>query len=281
MQSRIRLAAHSFLWTGHFTQADAIFAEAASCGYEGVELAVADLDCVDWQSVSRAQARHGLEVVLCAAQPSGRTLASHNEGVRAKAVAHVQAALEQAQALGGTILTGPLLYPVGTFTGAAPTDEERTLLQDSLKRIAELAERMDMRVALEPLNRFQGYLLTCVDDGLLLCRGSGSTRIGLLLDVFHMNIEEPDTAAAIRKAAERCFHLHVSARNRDVPGSDTFDWASWRQAVDDIGYEGWVTVEAFCFTDAEAAVKAHLWHPPKRTPLDGARASIEHLKTLI
>lgn len=281
LQRGMKVAAHSFLWTGHFLGRDEnILAEAAACGYDGFEIALDDPDAIDWKRVAQTQARLGLRIFLCAAQPSGLSLASTDPSVRQAAVENLAAIMQRSLDLGNDLVTGPMLSHVGSFSGAPPTAGERNALGDSLKSLADIAERMGMRLALEPLNRFQGYLLTRVDDGIALCKQTGSSRIGLLLDLFHMNIEETGTAAAIRRADQHCFHIHVSACDRGIPGSDTFDWDPFRKALEAIDYRGWIAVETFCFTEPDAAAKAHLWHRPKTTSLEAAAASIAHVRTV-
>jgi D-psicose/D-tagatose/L-ribulose 3-epimerase len=277
----MKFGAHSFIWTGHFVgRDDSIFAEAAACGYDGVEIALAGPEAIDWPRVALAQDHYKLSVVLCATQPPGLSLASADPSTRKAAIAHVTAIMERARALGSDIVTGPMLNPVGALSGAPPRDDEKAALLNSSKSLAEIAERMGMRLALEPLNRFQGYLLTRVNDGIELCRQTGSSSIGLLLDLFHMNIEETSIASAIRRAGQHCFHIHVSACDRGIPGSDTFDWGSLCTALVDINYQEWITAETFCFTEPDAAAKAHIWHPPKMTSRNAAAASIAHLRNV-
>ena len=275
----IRAGAHSFLWTGHFTgKEELLFAEAAQCGFDGVEIALSDPGAIDWRSVASLADRYSLRVMLCATQLPGLSLASGDADVRAAAVQHISTLLDRTRELGSGLLTGPLLNPVGALSGVPPTAAEFAALREGLSAVAGLAEQRGVRIAIEPLNRFQGYLMTRVEDGLRLCEAVGSAQLGLLLDLFHMNIEEDDPAASIRRAAERCFHVHVSSSSRGAPGTDAADWPALRAALEDIGYAGWITVEAFCFSEADAVAKAHLWHPPAATSLQTAQRSIDHLR---
>lgn len=275
----MKLGAHSFLWTGRFAGEDEyVFAQAAACGYDGVEIALADPAVADPERLGLWQERHRLRALFCATQPAGLSLAASDPAVRSAAVAHLLAIMRRARALGCDLVTGPMLHPVGAFSGGSPTAHERAAILDSLGRLAEHAEREDVRLALEPLNRFQGYLLTRVEHGLELCARTGSPRIGLLLDLFHMNIEEKSAAEAVRSAAGYCFHIHVSACDRGPPGSDTFAWQPFRDALAEIDYRGWLTVEAFNFTEPEAAAKAHVWELPTSSSAAVAAASIAHLQ---
>lgn len=275
----MKLGAHSFLWTGHFAgNEEHVFAQAAACGYDAVEIALADPAVADPDRLALWQERYRLRVLLCATQPAALSLAAADADARSAAIAHLEEVMRRARALGSDLVTGPMLHPVGDFRGAPPAERERAALLDSLKRVAAVAERQEMRLALEPLNRFQGYLLTRVDKGLELCARTGSSRVGLLLDLFHMNIEEKDAADAVRRAAGRCFHVHVSARDRGPPGSDSFAWGPFRDALAAIDYRGWLTVEAFNFTEPEALAKAHVWEPPTVPSAEVAAASIAHLR---
>jgi D-psicose/D-tagatose/L-ribulose 3-epimerase len=274
----MRFGAHSFLWTGEFRGQSDVFAEAAACGYDLVEIAVTDPADVDWASVAAAKQAHDLDLILCASQAPGLSLASADAGIRRQAIANITVLMHQSRDLGSDLLTGPILHPVGDFRGAPADPKAKADLIASLSALAEQAERMQMRLALEPLNRFQGYLLTRVADGMDLCGAVGSPRIGLLLDLFHMNIEEPDSLSAIKRAADLCFHIHVSACTRGIPGSDRFDWAAFRATLADIGYCGCMSVESFYFREQNARVHAHLWSEPHLSPFAAAQASLAFLR---
>ena len=102
-----------------------------------------------------------------------------------------------------------------------------------------------VRLALEPLNRFETDLINVVEQGLALCAAVGSPHLGLHLDTFHMHLEERDSGAAIRAAGDRLFHFHACENDRGVPGRGQVEWGAVADALFDIEYDGAVVIESF------------------------------------
>jgi D-psicose/D-tagatose/L-ribulose 3-epimerase len=131
----------------------------------------------------------------------------------------------------------------------------------SLAEAAGYARSAGVRLAVEPLNRFETDLVNTVEQGLRLCADVGADNVGLLLDTFHMNIEEKDIPAAVRAAGPQAFHVQVSENDRGTPGSGHIPWAEVVTALRDIGYTGSVVVESFLPTVNEIARAVSLWRP--------------------
>jgi D-psicose/D-tagatose/L-ribulose 3-epimerase len=109
---------------------------------------------------------------------------------------------------------------------------------------AYAAER-EVRLAFEPLNRFETDLINVVDQGLKLIEDVGAPNLGFHLDTFHMHLEEKDSAAAVRKAGDRVFHVHACENDRGVPGTGQVDWNGVFRALREIEYQGHVVIESF------------------------------------
>ena len=103
----------------------------------------------------------------------------------------------------------------------------------------------DVRLAFEPLNRFETDMVNVVEQGLQLIADVGEPNLGLHIDTFHMHLEEKDSAAAIRQAGERVFHVHACENDRGVPGSGQVDWKDIFAALKEINYQGNVSIESF------------------------------------
>ncbi len=114
---------------------------------------------------------------------------------------------------------------------------------------------MGVRLALEPINRYETTLINTVDEGLDLIDRVGADNFGLLLDTFHMNIEEPSIEESIRRAGDRVFHFHVADSNRWYPGAGHLNFRSILSALAEIGYEGFVSGEFLPRPDAETAAR--------------------------
>ncbi len=138
-------------------------------------------------------------------------------------------------------------------------------LIDCLSECASVASDMQVSMAFEPLNRYETDLVHTVVEGLELIRQVGSPNLGLLLDTFHMNLEEPDICKSIRQAGKSIFHFHVADSNRWHPGAGHLDFKAILKALESTGYTGWISGEFMPFPDADVA----------------AQRNIEHLKSLL
>ena len=141
----------------------------------------------------------------------------------------------------------------------------------TLKQVAEHAEREGVTLALEPVNRFETYFLNIVDDALQIVEEVGSPNINVHIDTFHANIEEKNTAAAIRAAGPNLGHFHISESDRGVPGTGQVHWEEVFAALKEIGYDGWLAIESFGSHMEEIRAAAAIWRP--LAPSDDAIAT--------
>jgi len=130
-----------------------------------------------------------------------------------------------------------------------------------LKPVADYAGQRGVQLAIEPLNRFETDFINTVEQGLDLVGRVGATNVGLLVDTFHMNIEEKDIPAAIRKAGSKVFHFHSCENDRGTPGAGHVEWKEVVSALREINYQGPVVIEAITTEITEIARAVSLWRP--------------------
>ena len=143
----------------------------------------------------------------------------------------------------------------------AARERQRALAVQGVQRAAEHARGAKVKLAVEPINRFETDLLNTVDQATDFLRRVGAENVGLLLDTFHMNIEERSIPDALRRAGDRVFHFHACANDRGTPGKDHLPWPSIVAALREIGYPGSVVIEAFNPAIREIARAVSLWRP--------------------
>ncbi len=170
-----------------------------------------------------------------------RNLAAKDKTQRAKSIAYVKSVVQMAADLSGKIVT---IVPatVGKIVPDGTPEQEWRWVVDALKEVYELSERLNIRLALEPLNRFETYFLNRADQALALASEVGP-NCGVCLDAFHLNIEEADMFAAIRSAKGRLADFHVADNNRLAAGMGALDWPRIVRALTEIGYDGALTNE--------------------------------------
>jgi sugar phosphate isomerase/epimerase len=211
------------------------------CGYQSVELA-GEPALVDAGAVSAALDRFDLSCWgALALMTEGRDLCHEDAYVRRGTVEYVKDVVDLAAALGGTMVT-VVPTTVGKLEPMASPSREWEWCVDSMRSCANHAGEHGLRLAIEPLNRFETYLVNRVEQALSVADACGPS-CGVCLDTFHMNIEEADTLAAVRLAGERLVNVHVADSNRLAPGLGALDWPALLGALAEIGYDGCLAVE--------------------------------------
>ena len=182
-----------------------------------------------------------------------RNLAAKDEGQRARSVDYVKSVLTMVSELDGEIIT---LVPatVGKVVPDGTEEEEWTWVVDATKECFAHAQKVGVRIAIEPLNRFETYLFNRAAQALALA-DAVSPDCGVCLDAFHLNIEEEDMYDAIRLVGDRLFDFHVADNNRFAAGLGQLDWPKIIGTLKEIGYDGAITNEFVAPVDRTPAAK--------------------------
>jgi len=171
----------------------------------------------------------------------GRDLIHEEEEVRDSSVQYIKDCITMVKELDGQIMT---IVPtrVGKIDPMDTPENEWNWAVEGLQAVNDHAKKEGIQIALEPLNRFESYFMSRHDQALLLAEEVGP-NCGVCLDTFHMNIEEADYVQAIRNVGDRLVDFHVADNNRMAPGQGSYDWSEVVNALNDIGYDGALTVE--------------------------------------
>src|SRR5258708_5109677 len=171
----------------------------------------------------------------------GRDLIHADKKVRETSIKYVTDCITLSHELGGEIMT---IVPseVGKIVAMADAETEWNWAIESLKPIVDHARKNKIRVALEPINRFETNFLMRHDQALCLADSLGED-VGVCLDTFHLNIEEKNPCAAIRAVGKRLFDVHLGDNNRYAPGDGAYDWSALLKAIHDTGYQGCLAAE--------------------------------------
>jgi sugar phosphate isomerase/epimerase len=240
---------------------EANVAKIAGWGYDGVELAVRDPSLVNAGELERVVSAHGLTVPAIGTGQAwgeeGLSFTSDDEKVRAAAVERIMSHVPLAARLDAIVI-------LGLIRGITPESQthERSMevLVEAIRACAEAASGTGVRFALEPMNRYETDLIHSAAQGLDLIERVGADNFGLLLDTFHMNIEEADISASIRDVGDRIFHFHVADSNRWHPGAGHLDFRSILEVLVSTGYDGFVSGEFMPLPDADAAAERGIAH---------------------
>jgi len=221
----------------------------AQAGFDGLELK-GDLEAYRPASVNRVLDDHGLAVLSLT--PEDVDLAHPDAGVRAEAVDYYLRLLDFAAAVDapvvschgavGRVRAVPSEWP-SEGDEVAGQEEEYGHLLAGVQRIAARAAELDLRLAMEVLNRYESHLLNTAGQAIRFVAELGGPGVGILLDAYHMNIEEADPVAAILDAGERLFLFHAADSNRQAVGRGHTDFLALTRALRRIGYAGDIVIE--------------------------------------
>ena len=224
---------------------DATLARIAAAGYDGVEIP-GEPGAFDPAELRRLLARHHLEpfglTASCTVPATRRDLAHPDPAVRAEAVRYVVDCLRLAAEIGAPLTQ---MLPSGESRLAPLTTqgEEWAWSVEGMRRAAREAERLGVKISVEPLNRYEAYLVTTIQDALAYVGAVDSPQVGVTVDLFHANLEEADIGQSIRTAGSRLLHVHAADTNRQGLGRGHLDLGEAMAALRRIGYEGAIVLE--------------------------------------
>jgi sugar phosphate isomerase/epimerase len=230
------------------------FTRAAALGFDAVEIFPSDGDDPALAEVAALSQRHGLSV---AAMGTGAgwvvhklTLTHPEAAVREKARAFIRRVIERAASFGAPAIIGSMQ---GRVEGGVTREQALAWLGEGLNELGEHAAGLGVPLLYEPLNRYETNLFNRVGDTAAWLRTLNTANVKILADLFHMNIEEADTAAALRDAGDLVGHVHFADSNRRAIGLGQTRVGPIVAALREIGYRGYLSAEVFPLPSAEVA----------------------------
>lgn len=278
----MKIGASTWLWVSPLTTdaAEALIPRIADMGFGAVELPIEDPDLLDAKRIASVIADHGLTVSVCGAFGPGRDLTHPDLAVRTATQDYLKRCFDFAADVGAPILGGPLYSEVGKRRQLSEADRraEWNLAVVGIREACEEASKRQLRIAIEPINRFETDLVHTAADAVRMARDVGHPAAGVMLDSFHMTIEEDDLRKAIHTAGDLLIHMQVSENQRGIPGTGLTDWAALAGGLRDIGYDGLVTIESFTPENRDLAAAVCIWN--RRAPDQDtfARNGLDFLK---
>jgi D-psicose/D-tagatose/L-ribulose 3-epimerase len=275
------IGANTWIWVSPLTdeRLARLAPQVREMGFDVIELQVENPG--DWDPGRAAEllAEQQLGASLCAVMPPGRDLLG-SDGEIASTQDYLRHCVDVAERIGSRAVGGPIYSAVGRTWILDPPERRRTIqrLVEALRPVAEYAGERGVDLALEPLNRYETSLINTAEQGLEVVDELDSPALGLLLDTYHMNIEEKSPADAIRLAGRRLVHLHACGSDRGTPGADHLDWPAIVAALRDAAYEGAVCIESFTAENETIAVAASIWRPLAATQDALARDGLDFLR---
>ncbi|GAB4022135.1 TIM barrel protein [Spirosoma koreense] len=259
MKSCVTIALVPAIRTGpwiYWDELETSMAKAAALGFDAVELFTASADAVSAGPLSELAHRLGLTVAAVGTGAGkvlhGLTLTDPDPQIRARAIAFIAEMISFGASVGAPAIIGSMQ---GNATPAVGKEQAIQWLTEGLDTLGPLAEAQGVKLIYEPLNRYETNLVNDLRSGVDLIRSLKTKQVVLLADLFHMNIEEPSLADSIRAAGAHIGHVHFADSNRRPIGLGHTAMNEVATALNEIGYEGYISAEAFPYPDPDQAAR--------------------------
>lgn len=272
---------HTYLYSQRLDKDfEFILDKASEYGYDGIEVPFNLEEYIPWGKLPIALESRGLDCTACAGLPKDCDLISADRRERQRGIETLKRYMDRARSIGSPIIGGVLSSAWGNLTGFAPTADEWKRSVEGLQIASEYAKEIGIKIALEPVNRYETHFINTVAAGKRLVQEVNSEYVGLLLDTYHMNIEEKDLPSAIRQAGKHLLHVHACEHDRGIPGSGHTDWKGIFRALKDIRYSGRLTIESFLPEMESIARETAIWRKVAPDADSIARDGLNFLKQI-
>jgi D-psicose/D-tagatose/L-ribulose 3-epimerase len=275
----MKFGVNTFIWTASFDRSHLpLLPQLKAGGFDGVEVPLFRPSEFATADIAKGLAENGLECTICAVLTGGLSMISEDATIRRQTRVHMEECVKTAAEVGAKIMAGPLYSPVGYLTGRRRTEDEWKWAVDCYQSLGPVLKQYGVTIAIEPLNRFETYFLNTAEDAAALCDQIGHPNVGVLFDTFHANIEEKDIAKGYRTVGRHLKHVHTCENDRGIPGTGHVEWKSVFQALHDLKYDGWLTIESFGFALGELSAAASIWRDIAPTPESIAYEGVKFLR---
>ncbi len=278
----IKFGVNTLVWVLSFTENDFELIDTISgMGFDVIELTPgSEFAKLKPDRLRKKLGEAGLEASICSALDETQDFSSADESVRRNGVAYMRDLSAWAKEIGAHVIGGPLYSELGKKRYLSP--EERKAEWDrsaeTLRMVGDEVAENGVTVALEPINRFEIDLINTAEQAFRMCEQVGHPAVGMMLDTFHMNIEDKKLGDAIRASKKHLVHFHTCSNDRGVPGQGHIPWDEVKKALKDIDYSGYGVIESFA--QGQVAAFANIWRPLVQDQNDIPREGVRFLKSL-
>jgi len=256
----LKYAVHAYAWTASWSNKTLdLIDRAKGLGFDALEVPLMEIDLVDAGAIKERAARVGLALCTSTACSELTDPTGDDEATRARADEYLHKCVKATADMGATVFTGVTYSAIGRRINGFPGEEYWDRAAKALKKAARYARDLGVTVGIEPINRYESFLVNTCDQAWRLKEMVDEPNTAIHLDAYHMNIEENDFHTPTRKAAPVLCHYHLSESHRGTPGTGTVDWDGIYRALGEANYSGLVGMESFCETSEAMAAATCIW----------------------
>ena len=281
----MKFGINTFVWVSPCTT-DAVrelAPKVKGMGFDVLEISVENPALIDVVEAKKILVENKLEGIICGAFGPDRNLASSDNKLHDNATTYIRWLIDAAHTVGSEVVCGPFYSSVGKdhLEDAAARQQEWARAVSGTQEMADYAAGKGVKLAFEPLNRFETDMINVVAQGKEFIADVNRQNVGFHLDTFHMHLEEKNSAEAIRLAGDRIFHFHACENDRGVPGKGQVHWLEVAKALKETNYQGPVVIESFTSQVKEIARAVCIWREIAPSQDAIAQQGLSFLKTLL
>jgi len=284
MSLPVKFGVSTWLWTSPFnTETINLFPKIKSMGYDAVEIPVEYPEMIDAKKVKAALQHNSLEALVCGAFGPARDLTHDDPAIHETSFTYIRQCLDLCNEWNAGFFGGPMYSAVGKARMVSveqrKTEWERAVT--NIHKVSKMAQERGLQIALEPLNRFESDLINTAEDVMRLVQDVNHPAAKVLLDGFHMAIEEHNIERAITLVGDKLIHIQVSENYRGTPGTGQTPWSAFKKGLEAIHYNGTVSIESFTPEIKELAGAVCIWKNLAPSQDEFAQNGIAFLKKLL
>ena len=275
----MKLGVNTLIWSAVYDNSiEEVLPTIKQKGFDGIEFPIFRITDVSPARVRRAMKLNDLECNTVSIFVDGLSAISDNATIRKRSIQWLKDAIAITAECGADTIAGPLYCPVGYLPGRRRTADEWSWAIEAYQRVGDTLTEHNVSLAIEPLNRFETFFLNTAEDAALLAEEVGHPNIGILYDTFHANIEEKSIAAGLLKVGKHLKLIHTCENDRGIPGSGHVEWASVFDAIRQLRYDGWLTIESFGFALPDLSAASAIWRDIESSPSAIAYEGVRFLR---
>lgn len=256
----MKVGMNMLLWTDHVSEQQfPIIEELKKTGYAGIEVPLGTGDAPHYARIGAFLDDLELGRTCVTSLLEQTNIASADRRIRAAGLDRLKWAIDMAAALGAETICGPIHSAFAYFSYYPPTEDELDRSAEILQKAGDYAQSAGIVLAPEALNRFECYLVNTMAQLKVLLEKVNHPAVAAIYDTHHANIEEKNQGAAIRLIGSHLKHVHITENDRGTPGKGQVNWDEVFTALKAVGYDGWLTIEAFSTAIPDFANSINVW----------------------
>ncbi|MDA2928604.1 sugar phosphate isomerase/epimerase [Acidobacteria bacterium AH-259-O06] len=279
--AKLKYAVHAYAWTGSWSNKMlGLIDRATDLGFDYIEIPLMEIELIDPQGIRERLEKVGAGVVTSTACSKENDITADEEETRARGVEYLKKCVKATAEMGAKIFSGVTYSAIGRRIDGMPDEGYWEKSARGLKQVARFAQELGVTVGIEPINRYETFLINTCDQGLKLKDMIDEPNIAIHLDAYHMNIEEDDFYEPTKRAAPHLCHFHLSESHRGIPGTGTVDWGAIYQALSEAKYTGVVGLESFVEVSEAMRAATCIWRPLAPSSDELLSEGLKYLKGL-